>query len=332
METESRIKNPRARASSVRGRQELRIRMPAIAILGPTSSGKSDLAIWLARKFNGEIVSVDSRQVYRGMDLGTGKVTKMEQQLASHHMIDIVVPGKTYTVAQFKKRADKEIEKIFKRGHIPILVGGSHLYMRALLYNYTIPKVKPDAKYRKLLESKTTKRLLSLLKKVDEPYYDIVDQQNRRRLIRALEVYHASGKKFSSLTGSQSSKYDVLKIGIHSDRTALYKKIDERVDARVRKGMIREVQRLRESGVSQKWLKGIGLEYRFISEYLTIIQKLKVQSLKLKVRNEMLQLLKYATHDFARRQLTWYRRENDITYVTSYTAAQNIVKRFLASL
>lgn len=285
-----------------------KIKDTIIAILGPTASGKSDLAIALARKFNGEIVSVDSRQVYRGMDLGSGKVTKSEQRMAPHHMLDIVNPGKTYTVAQFKKRAEREIENILKRGHIPILVGGSHLYMRALLYNYSIPAVKPDAKYRKELELKTTKQLLALLRKVDPPYYAIVDQKNRRRLIRALEVYHGSGKRFSTLTRIQEPQYEVLKIGIEVDREKLYKKIDERVDVRVKKGMIREVEHLIADGISRKWLKGIGLEYRFITVYLEG-EKTK------KRRDEMLQKLKYATHDFARRQLVWYRKELDMRWV-----------------
>lgn len=293
-----------------------------IAILGPTASGKSDLAIALARKFNGEIVSVDSRQVYRGMDLGSGKVTKSEQRMAPHHMLDIVNPGKTYTVAKFKKRAEREIENILKRGHVPILVGGSHLYMRALLYNYNIPSVKPDAKYRKLLELKTTPQLLALLKKVDPPYYETVDRNNRRRLIRALEVYHGSGKRFSSLTGEVSPKYDALKIGIDVYRETIYKKIDMRVDVRVKKGMIREVQRLIDSGVSKKWLKSIGLEYRFISEYLSG-EKTKTK------RDDMLQRLKYATHDFARRQLVWYRREDDICWLSKTKQAIDLVSPFL---
>lgn len=293
-----------------------------IAILGPTASGKSDLAIALARKFNGEIVSVDSRQVYRGMDLGSGKVTKLEQRMAPHHMLDIVNPGKTYTVAQFKKRAEREVENILKRGRVPILVGGSHLYMRALLYNYNIPSVKPDAKYRKLLELKTTPQLLALLKKVDPPYYETVDRNNRRRLIRALEVYHGSGKRFSSLTGEASPKYDAFKIGIEVDRETIYKKIDMRVDVRVRKGMIREVQRLIDSGISKKWLKSIGLEYRFISEYLCG-EKTKQK------KDDMLQRLKYATHDFARRQLVWYRREDDICWLSKTKQAIDLVSPFL---
>ncbi len=293
-----------------------------IAILGATASGKSDLGIYLARMLKGEIISVDSRQVYKGMDLGTGKVTKGEQRSARHYMIDIVVPGKTYTVAQFKKRAEREIERILKRGRIPILVGGSHLYMRALLYNYTIPSVKPDAKYRKILELKTTKQLLAILKKVDEPYYNCVDHQNRRRLIRALEVYHVSGKKFSSLTGSQSPRYTILKIGIHNDRESLYRKIDTRVDVRVKKGMIREVSSLITAGVSKKWLQRIGLEYRFITEYLGG-ERTKNR------RDEMLQRLKYATHDFARRQLVWYRREKDICWIRAKREAVQLSRSFL---
>jgi len=295
-----------------------------IAILGATATGKSDLAIELARKFHGEIVSVDSRQVYRGLDLGSGKVTKREQRLAPHHLLDVVNPGKLFSVAQFKRRAERAIKQIVQRGAIPILVGGSHLYMRALLYNYDIPAVKPDAAYRKILEGKTTKQLCVLLHRVDPVYYDRVDKTNRRRLIRALEVYHGTRRPFSSFVQQNQPHYDALVIGIAFPREEIYKRIDMRVDIRVRKGMIGEVARLIHSGVSPKWLKKLGLEYRFITEFLT-----SKGSHSKAARDAMLEKLKYATHDFARKQMVWYRKEPAIHWIQNQQDAVHLAEKFL---
>lgn len=300
-----------------------------IAILGPTSSGKSDLAIRLARKFNGEIVSADSRQVYKGLDLGTGKVTKAEQRMACHHCLDIILPPKRwkggvqpFTMEQYRRCADRAIQDIWSRGKIPLLVGGSQLYVRGVLYDYEMPPVPPDSEYRNQLEKRTLVQLQRQLYSIDASMRTWSDRDNKRRVIRALEIYHYTKKKPSLWYTRKAKKfrYQTLKLCIDVPREKLYARIDQRVDVRVRKGMIGEVERLRDEGVSKKWLRSLGLEYRFVSDYLDGVYSSKA---------EMLERLKYATHDFARRQLMWYRKENDITYVTSYAKAEHEVRRFL---
>lgn len=322
-----------------------------IAILGPTASGKSDLAIRLAKKFNGEIVSADSRQVYRGLDLGTGKVTKKEQRMVRHHCLDIVSPPKRWksgvqpiTMAQYRQCADSAIEDIARRGKVPFLIGGSHLYVRGVLYDYALPPVPPDLNYRKKLEKKSLIALQRQLNQVDSIMRHWSDYNNKRRVIRALEIYrhtkqppskwyhavpslpsaHDDAATTESINLSQDDtikhgmtlRYNALILCIEIPREKLYARINKRVDIRVRKGMIREVRRLREHGVSKKWLRLLGLEYRFISDYLDGAYSTK---------QEMLERLKYATHDFARRQLMWYRKEKNIRYVKSYRDANKAV-------
>lgn len=307
-----------------------------VAILGPTSSGKSDLAIRLARKFNGEIVSADSRQVYKGLDLGTGKVTKAEQKMVRHHCLDIVEPPKRwkggvqpFTMEQYRRCADKAIKDIWSRGKVPLLVGGSQLYVRGVLYDYDIPSVPPDSAYRNVLEKRTLSQLQRQLYQIDSSMRAWSDRNNKRRVIRALEIYRATRQKPSrwyrrddKRKDGLTLRYNTLQLCLDVPREQLYARIDQRVDVRVRKGMIDEVRRLREQGVSKKWLRSLGLEYRFISDYLDGVYSSK---------QEMLERLKYATHDFARRQLMWYRKENDITYVTSYAYedAERAVKKFI---
>lgn len=311
---------------SIQGKIEKKL---VVAILGPTSSGKSDLAIRLARKFNGEIISADSRQVYKGLDLGTGKVTKAEQRMARHHCLDIVDPPKRwkggvqpFTMEQYRRCADRAIQDIWSKGKVPLLVGGSQLYVRGVLYNYDIPSVPPDSAYRNILEKKTLVQLQRQLYSIDASMRTWSDRDNKRRVIRALEIYHHTKKKPSTWYArkAQTLRYQTLKLCINVPREKLYARIDRRVDARVRKGMIGEVRRIRDKGVSKKWLRSLGLEYRFISDYLDGLYSSK---------QGMLERLKYATHDFARRQLMWYRRENDITYVTSYADAAHKMKKFL---
>lgn len=307
-----------------------------IAILGPTSSGKSDLAIRLARKFNGEIISADSRQVYRGLDLTTGKVTKQEQRMAKHYCLDIVDPPKRwkggvqpFTLQQYRRCADAAIHDIWKRGKIPILVGGTQLYVRSVLYEYDIPPVPPDPSYRKKLEEKSLKVLQQQLYRADLLMKKWKDRQNKRRVIRALEIYHSTKQKPSEwyiqkADSTPISRYNVLQLCIDVPREKLYKRIDRRVDTRIKRGMVREVERLQEQGISKEWLKSLGLECRFISEYLDGAKTLQR-------KRDMIGCLKFATHHFARRQLTWYRNDNDITHITSYAQAVGIISRYLLS-
>ncbi len=305
--------------------------IPLIVIVGPTSSGKSDIAIRLAKKFNGEIVSADSRQVYKGLDIGTGKVTKREQRIIPHHMLDVCKPGKQYTLAQFKKAADKAIAEIHSRGKLPFLVGGTPLYTKAVVENYSIPAIKPDLSYRKKLESMSLPKLQALLKKKDSLTYQHIDLKNPRRVIRALEVIEATGASFWEQRQKQQRRYDVLILGVDVPREELYHRIDLRVDQRIKKGMIREVEKLIERGVSKKWLASLGLEYRHITHILTQTQN-KVSGIKYQTQKEqMIQALKYAIHDFARRQMVWYRKEKEIQWITGLSQAEEQVKNFLTA-
>ncbi|MBI4599414.1 tRNA (adenosine(37)-N6)-dimethylallyltransferase MiaA [Candidatus Uhrbacteria bacterium] len=332
-----------------------------IAIIGPTSSGKSDMAIKLAKKFNGEIVSADSRQIYKELNLCTGKITKKEQNIVRHHCLDIVTPPKRwkggvqpFTLADYRTCADRAIQDIWSRGKVPFLVGGTQLYVRAVLYDYDIPSVPPDHEYRNRLEKKSLAVLQKQLYQADTNMRDWNDRDNKRRVMRALEIYRATKRKPSewylqtgrSLHSGRDDKegigmtkrYDCLQLCIDVPRATLYKRIDKRVDERIKKGMIREVERLRKNGVSKKWLQGLGLESRFISEYLDSLSSRplpaagKMASLPGSAggsRKEMIERLKFAIHHYARRQLTWYRKQNDITYVTSYSQGVRNIKKFM---
>lgn len=310
-----------------------RTSIPLIVILGQTASGKSDLAIRLARKFNGEIVSADSRQVYKGLDIGTGKVTRAEQKIVRHHLLDVAKPGTRFTVARYKKLADTAIRDISKRGKIPFLVGGSPLYTKAVVEGYEIPQVKPDWKLRKELEVQPLPSLLKLLKKFDPASYRRIDKRNPRRVIRALEIVYKTGKQIP--VQKKQSPYQALILGVAIPQAKLYKRIDERVDFRVKRGMIREVERLIEEGVSKKWLTSLGLEYRFITAFLINqrrLHKRKNRPSKSTVpykepdaTREMMRSLQFAIHDFARRQMVWYRKMPDIVWIKGIRDAEKAI-------
>lgn len=292
-----------------------------ICIVGPTASGKSSLAIELARKYNGEIVSADSRQVYTSLDIGTGKVTKAERRRVQHHLLDIFKPGTQCTLARFKKLADTAIFDIYSRGKVPIVVGGSSLYITAVIDNYVIPPVKKNARLRRELERTPPEELLRELQSIDPETFARIDTHNTRRVIRAIEVTRLSGTPFSQQQQRGNDVYQTLMFGISCDREKLYKKIDERVESRLRRGMIREVAKLKEQGVSSHWLESLGLEYRFINIYLSGRDHSK------KMRDEMVQRLKFAIHDFARRQLVWLRRDQRIVWVHSQKEVERYVKK-----
>ncbi len=285
-----------------------------IAILGPTASGKSGLGIALAQEYNGEIVSADSRQVYRGLDIGTGKITPEEQKLVPHHLLDVVDAGDDFSVAEFQKRAFAVIDTIVSREKIPFLVGGTALYAYAVINNYQFADVKANPKRRAELEKKSVSELQTIL--TPSHHLAASDSRNPRRLIRAIEKLEAGGG-IEPKKGPQ--KYTALLIAISVPREELYKKIDARVDERLTQGMIEEVERLRASGISDAWLINLGLEYRWITEYLQGKW----------TRDEMVARLKGAIHAFARRQLTWWRRDKRITWVRSESEARAAVKNFL---
>lgn len=281
-----------------------------IAIVGPTASGKTDLAIFLAKKFNGELISADSRQVYRGMDIGTGKDKSYPQ-----YLIDICDPDTQYSVAQFQKDAYKAIYVIFKKKKIPIMVGGTGLYIDSVLKGYKIPKT--SLALREELDKLNSADLLKQLKSYDKASYQKIDHNNRRRILRALEASIVNRRPLSDYKAHQP-KFDALTIGIDMPREELYSRIDKRVDERISSGMIEEVQGLLEKGVSHDRLQRYGLEYRFIDNYLQ----------KVFPKEEMIQKLKFAIHDFARRQLTWFRKNKEINWVKNCNDASVLVEKF----
>jgi tRNA dimethylallyltransferase len=294
-----------------------------IVILGPTASGKTKLAINLAKKFNGEIICADSRSVYKKLDIGTAKPTKAEQVQVPHHLLDIAEPGGIFTVAQFQKLAYKKIDEIFSRNKIPFLVGGSGLYIDSVIYGLTIPKIAPDWKLRKILERESTIGLFARIRQWDPDFAEVVDKNNKRRLIRAIEVMQKTHQKFSDLRQKNPLKIPILILGIDIPRARLVKNIDERVGQRISIGMIKEVKDLvKKDKVDPKWLDNLGLEYRYLSRY--VLGKLS--------REEAIAQLKTVSHQFARRQMTWFKKNKDIVWIKNRSQAEKEIVKFLSKI
>lgn len=272
-----------------------------IAIVGTTASGKSSLGIDLAKHYNGEIISADSRQVYRHLDLGTGKVTKEEMAEVKHHLIDILDLNQPFSVAHFQKLAYEAIDDVLKRGHLPFLVGGTGLYTRAVVEGYNLSDVPPDAEQRKMLESLDREELCSRLEKLGEK---VSDDEPARRLIRRLEKLE-KGVKSENLS---QPRYDVLQLGLTFDREELYSRIGIRLDQRIKEGMIDEVREVVKLGATPEFLEGLGLEYRLTYRYITG----KYKSFE-EYREDLFKQIRH----FAKRQMTWFRKEKDIVWLNS---------------
>lgn len=272
-----------------------------IAIVGTTASGKSSLGIDLAKHYNGEIISADSRQVYRHLDLGTGKVTKEEMAEVKHHLIDILDLNQPFSVAHFQKLAYEAIDDILKRGHLPFLVGGTGLYTRAVVEGYNLSDVPPDAEQRKMLESLDREELCLRLEKLGEK---VSDDEPARRLIRRLEKLE-KGVKSENLS---QPRYDVLQLGLTFDREELYSRIGIRLDQRIKEGMIDEVREVVKLGATPEFLEGLGLEYRLTYRYITG----KYKSFE-EYREDLFKQIRH----FAKRQMTWFRKEKNIVWLNS---------------
>ncbi|HEU0001074.1 MAG TPA: tRNA (adenosine(37)-N6)-dimethylallyltransferase MiaA [Ktedonobacteraceae bacterium] len=279
---------------------------PLIVVLGPTASGKSALGIELARRFQGEIVSADSRQVYRGLDIGTAKVTPLEQSLARHHLLDVADPCEVYTVARFQQEAIAAINDILARGLRPLLVGGSPHYIQAVVDHLQMPHIAPQTELRAQLEARPLSELQAQLEELDPESAATIDRNNPRRIIRALEVCLVSGQPFSQQRAMADPLYRSLLLGINWPREVLYARIDARVDERIQQGMIQETRDLLDRGISHERLDSLGLEYRYTSRLLRG---------EFASEAEMAQRLKYAIHDFTRRQLTWFRKDKRIVWL-----------------
>ncbi len=294
------------------------IKLPKIlVIVGPTASGKTSLSIELAKKFNGEVISADSRQVYKGMDIGSGKVTKKEMQGIKHYLLDVVSPNTQFSAAKFVKMGDKAIKEIFKKGKLPIICGGTGFWIDALLYG--LPEtVAPDWKLRKELEKLSASELFNRLKKLWPERAKDIDPNNKRRLIRAVEMA-LNGQKVLK-PQNRVAKYDVLKIGVLRDKQELRQRIHLRLIERIKQGMILEVANLHKKGVSWKRLDDFGLEYRFISRYLRGL---------INDQSEMVKLLEIAINQYAKRQGTWFRRDREIQWTKNTIKSVKIVKKWL---
>lgn len=273
-----------------------------IAILGPTATGKSDLAVDLAKKFNGEIISADSRQVYKGLDLGSGKITKTEMKNIPHHLLDVVSPNrKKYSVADFQKLAYKKIDDILRRGKLPIVAGGSAFYIQSIVDGIILPEIKADPALRKKLEKWPLEKLQTKLKKLDPERYTEIDQQNPVRLIRAIEIATQIGRVPKM---KAAPKYDCLQIGLKLPQSELHDRIARRLEKRMKKGMLAEAKRLHENGLSWKQMESLGLEYRYMALHL---QK-KIS------RAEMLEQIQIKSQQFAKRQMTWFKKDARIQW------------------
>lgn len=287
-----------------------------IVILGPTASGKTGLSIKLAKTLKGEIVSADSRQIYKHLDLGTGKVTKKEMSGIPHYLLDIVLPSKKYSVGQYQKNAYKTINKIIKSKKIPFLVGGSAFYIYSIVDGWQFPKTKTDWKLRKELEKKSVQELLEILKKLDPKRAQTVEQENPRRLIRAIEIATQLGYVPEL---KHDPQYDCLLIGIKRDEQELKKLIKKRLLGRIDQGMVKEVQNLyRKKILTAKRANELGLEYKWIMKF--ILNEI--------TSTQMIESLNSDIWRFSRHQMNWFGKDKRIHWVKNQQEAQKLVKEF----
>ena len=288
-----------------------------IVILGPTASGKSELAIKLAKKFNGEVISADSRQVYKEMDIGTGKIPKKEMKGIPHYLLDVSSPKRRFTVVQYRKLALKAINKILKKVHVPFLCGGTGFYIQAIVDGIIIPEVPPDWKLRKELERKTVKELFNRLKKIDPQRAKTIEPKNKRRLIRALEIVKKIGRV--PILKKKPLPYPVLMISLKKEKKELSSLIRKRFFKWLKRGLIKEVKNLKKSGLSWERIEEFGLHYQAIAQYL---QGKIVYDMMIK--NSLRELSR-----FAKRQMAWFKRDKRIIWLKNYKEVEKLVKEFL---
>ena len=285
---------------------------PLVILTGPTAVGKTALSIKLASEIGGEIISADSMQVYRQMDIGSAKIKPEEMGGIPHHMIDILEPEEEFNVCLFEKLALEAMEQIYERGHIPVVVGGTGFYIQALLYQIDFTEEETDTAFRDKLwqlgEEKGNHYLHELLRKVDPESAEEIHENNRKRVIRALEFYENCGKPISTHNKEQRQKtsaYNSCYFVLTDDRKKLYERIESRVDQMLSKGLVDEVRTLKERGCNASMVSMQGLGYKEILEYLDGRCSLL----------EAVEKIKKETRHFAKRQLTWFRREKDVIWL-----------------
>lgn len=299
-----------------------------IVICGPTASGKTSLSIELAKKINGEIVSCDSMQIYKDMDIGTAKPTKEEMEDIKHYLIDFVPPNERYSVASFKKDAEKAIEEILAKGKVPIVVGGTGLYVNSLIYGIEFNSIEIDEKYRKELDEKVEKEGLDTLyeeaKKIDPEAIKNISKNDKKRIIRILEIYKQTGKtKTEQEKESRKNgvKYNYKVFAINMDREILYERINKRVDIMIEQGLIQEVENL-----IQKYeefptaMQGLG--------YKEVVQCINGELTK----EEMIEKIKQETRKYSKRQITWFKKNKDTIWLNGLDKKQNNISIILEEI
>lgn len=278
---------------------------------GPTGIGKTNISIKIAKNLNCEIISCDSMQIYKYMDIGSAKVSKDEMQGIPHHLIDIIEPNKRFSVVEYKMEAEKAIDEIISRNKLPMLVGGTGLYINSLIFNYTFTDAYKDDKYRSYLEKVASIHgrdyVHSLLKDIDEISYNKIHPNNLKRVIRALEVYKLTGKPFSSF--NDDNKYDIP-YNIHyyvlnMDRAKLYERINKRVDDMIDNGLVDEVKKLKEKGYTSDMQSMKGIGYKEILYYLNGDISFE----------DAVDMIKQGSRNYAKRQLTWFRRDPRVIWI-----------------
>ena len=292
-----------------------------ITILGTTACGKSGLGVALAKKYNGEIVSADSRQVYRGLDLGTGKITAGEMEGVPHHLLDVAEPGEQYSVARFQTEAYAAIDDILDRGRLPFLVGGTGLYVRAVTEGYVFHEAPPDPALRAALEALPIEELRQKLTvagvELDEDCY-----HNRPRLVRLIEKLENGEDPHAER--ELAPRYQVLTLGVNYPRETVCKRIDDRLTARLDAGMVEEVAALRKNGGSDAFLEGLGLEYRYILHYLTGA---------IPTEEALFEELGRAIKRFAKRQVSWFKKDREVHWLDMegdpVAEASRLIREFL---
>lgn len=291
-----------------------------IVVLGPTASGKSDLAIAVAQKHNGEIISADSRQVYKGMDIGTGKVTKAEQKLAVHHLLDIADPNDDYNVTHFLRDTKKAEDAIRAKGKLPIIAGGTGFWVQTYMESQSFPGVKPNPALRERLGKLSVEELYAQVLERDLGRAKTIDKKNPLRLIRALEIIEVLGK-VPEVGHVKIKNEDYTILALNPDRGLLKKNIQVRLKKRFQEGLVQEVEKLNKSGVSWKRLESFGLEYKYIALFLQ--KKLKRADMEIELNREISR--------YAKRQMTWLRRMEEmgwqINWITSAKEAESVIKK-----
>lgn len=289
-----------------------KLKKPLIILTGPTAVGKTELSIQLAKAVNGEIISADSMQVYKEMNIGSAKIQPEEMKGVSHYLVDEIEPEEEFNVVRFQTMAKNAMKTIYQKGKIPVIVGGTGFYIQALLYDIDFTDTTQDLNYRReleqLVQEKGNEYLHEMLQKVDPKAAQEIHENNRKRVIRALEYYRDTGKQISEHNEQQRQKespYQFVYFVLNRDRQELYRRIDQRVDRMMEQGLLEEVKRLKERGCTSNMVSMKGLGYKELLDYLGGMDSLE----------EAVRIIKRDTRHFAKRQLTWFKREKEVNWI-----------------